>query len=132
MGLFNLYNKAKKNLNKSAFNQKNTISFQAYELLKKYVVDEIVPPEKLDSAHPKNVNLKILKNVSPRAMKTFYKLSDKNIKNQNGMLSQTNNPAFTYKKKLSPKAKKLLHKIKNDLPRYQSIDLIIKKIANKN
>ena len=42
MSFFNIYNKAKKNLNKSSFNQKNAISFNAYKLLKKYVVNGLV------------------------------------------------------------------------------------------
>ena len=36
MSFFNLYNKAKKNLNKSSFSQKNAISFNAYKILKKF------------------------------------------------------------------------------------------------
>ena len=36
-----------------------------------------------------------------------------------------------HKKKLSRKAKELLSKINNDLPRYDNIDMLIKKIKNK-
>ena len=91
MSLFNLYNKAKKNLNKSSFSQRNAISFNAYKLLKKFVVNGLVQPSALDSAFPKNTKLKVLKNVSQRSMKTFYKLADKHAMNKHGMLSQSNN-----------------------------------------
>ncbi len=130
MGLINFYNKAKKDINKSFPNQRNIISFQAYELLKKYVVDGLVAPDKLDIAHPKNTNLKVLKNVSQRSMKTFYKLSDRNRKNPRGILSQVASPTKT-KKKLSSKAKNLLNKINKDLPRYQNIDRLIEKYNSK-
>ena len=131
MSLINFYNKAKKGFNKSTFSNKNAISFQAYELLKKYVVKGIVEPDKLDIAYPKNTKLKVLKNVSHRSMKTFYKLSDRNKKNQRGILSQKNNVVFSSKKKLSPKAKKLLHKINKDLPRYQDIDSLIQQYISR-
>jgi hypothetical protein len=132
MGLLNFYNKTKKSINDSSFYPKNSISFQAYELLKKYVVNGYVDPTKLDNAYPKNTNLKVLKNVSQRSMKTFYKLSDKFKKDKNGVLSQVNLPNLKFKKKLSAKAKLLLKQINNDQPRYQSIDILIKKISNKN
>ena len=77
MVFINLYNIAKKQINKSSFKQKNIISFQAYELLKQYVVKGLVNANVLDSAYPKNTRLKVLKNVSQRSMHTFYKLSDK-------------------------------------------------------
>ena len=132
MGLLNFYNKTKKNLNNSNFHQKNSISFHAYELLKKYVVNGYVDSSKLDNAYPKNTNLKVLKNVSQRSMKTFYKLSDKCKKDKNGVLSQVNSPNLKFKKKLSTKAKILLKQINNDQPRCQSIDILIKKISSKN
>ena len=88
MSFFNIYNKAKKNLNKSSFNQKNAISFNAYKLLKKYVINGLVSSSALDSAFPKNTKFKVLKNVSQRSMKTFYKLADKHLMNKNGVLSQ--------------------------------------------
>jgi len=131
MGLIKFYNRAKKSFNKSTFSHKNAISFQAYELLKKYVVRGIVEPDKLDSAYPKNTKLKVLKNVSHRSMRTFYKLSDRNKKNQRGILSQANNVDFSEEKKLSPKAKKLLRKINKDLPRYQEIDSLIQKCTSR-
>ena len=107
MSFFNLYNKAKKNLNKSSFSQKNAISFNAYKILKKFVVNGLVQPSALDSAFPKNTKLKVLKNVSQRSMKTFYKLADKHIMNKHGVLSQSNNN-HKLNKKLSAKAKELL------------------------
>ena len=61
MGFFNIYNKTKKNLNKSSFNQRNAISFNAYKLLKKYVVNGLVEANTLDNAFPKNTKLKVLK-----------------------------------------------------------------------
>ena len=90
MGFFNIYNKTKKNLNKSSFNQRNAISFNAYKLLKKYVVNGLVEANTLDNAFPKNTKLKVLKNVSQRSMKTFYKLTDKHKMNKHGVLSQSN------------------------------------------
>ena len=131
MGIFNIYKKAKKRINKSNFNQKNSISFKAYEILKKYVVQGVVNPDKLDMAYPKNNNLKVLKNVSPRSMKTFYKLSDRCERDKNGVLSQINSPNINFKRKLSAKARKLLQEIKTDKPRYESIDLLLRKISEK-
>ena len=46
MSFFNLYNKAKKNLNKSSFSQKNAISFNAYKILKKFVVNMLSNSQK--------------------------------------------------------------------------------------
>ena len=118
MSLFNIYNKAKKNLNKSSFSQKNAISFNAYKLLKKYVVSGLVDSSALDSAFPKNTKLKILKNVSQRSMKTFYKIADKHIMNKHGVLSQTNKLDSSVKKaKLSNKAKSLLKLIESEIGR---------------
>ncbi len=129
MVLINLYNIAKRQINKSPFRQKNIISFKAYELLKQYVVTGVLNPEVLDNAYPKNTKLKILKNVSHRSMQTFYKLSDKYSKNKKGVLSQSIKPDYHlfHKKKLSPKAKELLIQIQNDEPRYEKIDSFIKK-----
>ena len=52
MRLLKLYNKSKKSINKSSINSKYAISFKAYELLKRYVVKELVSSNKLDSAYP--------------------------------------------------------------------------------
>jgi hypothetical protein len=131
MSFFNLYNKAKKNFNKSSLNQKNAISFNAYKLLKRFVVNGLVDPSSLDNAFPKNTKLKILKNVSQRSMKTFYKLADKHLMNKHGVLSQTNNIDIHNKKKLSSKAKKLLKLIKTNSDRYVEIDELISKCKNK-
>ena len=59
MSFFNLYNKAKKNLKKSSFSQKNAISFNAYKILKKFVVNVLIQPSALDSAFQKNTKLKV-------------------------------------------------------------------------
>ena len=125
MVLFNIYNKAKKHINKTYFSEKHVISFQAYNLLKKYVVRGLSDPTCLDKAYPKNLRMNVLKNVSHRSMKTFYKLSDHYQKNKSGVLSQSN--SYSVNKKISPKAKDLLKKIKNDLPRYTKIDELIEK-----
>ena len=61
------------------------------KFLKKFVVDGVVTPEKLDSAYPKNTKLKVIKNVSQRSLKTFYKLSDKYLTDKFGIISQVNN-----------------------------------------
>ena len=129
MVFINLYNIAKKQINKSSFKQKNIISFQAYKLLKQYVVKGIVSASTLDNAYPKNTRLKVLKNVSQRSMQTFYKLSDKYSKNKKGVLSQSFKDDYHsfHKKKLSSKAKDLLKKINSNSPRYEKIDSIIKK-----
>jgi hypothetical protein len=129
MVLIKLYNKAKRQINKSPFKQKNFVSFQAYELLKKYVVTGLVAASSLDSAYPKNTKLKVLKNVSHRSMHTFYKLSDRYSKNKRGVLSQSIKSDYHlfHKKKLSSKAKDLLKKIDNNEARYESIDKLIKK-----
>ena len=132
MSFFNLYNKAKKNLNKSSLNQKNAISFNAYKLLKRFVVNGLVDQSALDNAFPKNTKLKILKNVSQRSMKTFYKLADKHLMNKHGVLSQTNNiDIHNKKKKLTSKAKKLLKLIETNSDRYVEIDELISKCKNK-
>ena len=132
MSLLKLYSKSKKSINKSSINSKYAISFKAYDLLKRLVVQDIVQPEKLDNAYPKNTKLKILKNVSQRSMRTFYKLSDKYQTNKSGVLSQFNSfEGRRQKRKLSKKAKDLLFKIKNDLPRYESVDYLIKNLKTK-
>ena len=133
MTFFNIYNKTKKNLNKSSFNQRNAISFNAYKLLKKYVVNGLVEANALDNAFPKNTKLKVLKNVSQRSMKTFYKLADKHIMNKHGVLSQSNKlkSPNDKKNKLSSKAKALLKLIETDSPRYERIDNLISKLKSK-
>ena len=90
-----------------------------------------VTPDKLDVAYPKNTKFKILKNVSHRSMKTFYKLSDKYFPDRQGVVSQIHNKSIVSKKKLSSKAKILLSQIKSDSPRYTNIDQLIEKINNK-
>ncbi len=130
MGLFNFYNKAKKHINKTYFHEKRVISFEAYNLLKKYVVKGLSDQSSLDKAYPKNLKMNVLKNVSHRSMKTFYKLSDHYNKNKNGVLSQSNQ--FDVDGKLSSKAKELLKQIKNDKPRYTKIDKLIKEYNNSN
>ena len=125
---FNINNSKikKENCKLSFFVKKHNISFLAYDLLKKFVVKKIVSPEKLDFAHPKNWNPKVLKSISPKAMQTLYRLSDIYNKNSQGMISQK--PIMTNNnKKLSPKAEKLLKKIENNQERYDHIDLLIKK-----
>ena len=132
MSLFKLYNKSKKSINKSSINSKYAISFKAYELLKKLIVRDVVQARMLDNAYPKNTKLNVLKNVSQRSMQTFYKLSDKYQTNKSGVLSQFNSfEGKRQKRKLSRKAKDLLFKIKNDLPRYESIDYLIKNLKTK-
>jgi len=133
MAFFNIYNKTKKNLNKSSFNQRNAISFNAYKLLKKYVVNGLVEANALDNAFPKNTKLKVLKNVSQRSMKTFYKLADKHIMNKHGVLSQSNKlkSPSDKKSKLSSKARALLKLIETDSPRYERIDNLISKLKSK-
>lgn len=133
MGFFNIYNKTKKNLNKPSFNQRNAISFNAYKLLKKYVVNGLVEANTLDNAFPKNTKLKVLKNVSQRSMKTFYKLTDKHRMNKHGVLSQSNKLVSpdNKKNKLSSKAKALLKLIETNSPRYERIDNLISKLKSK-
>ena len=65
-------------------------------------------------------------------MQNFYKLSDKYQTNKSGVISQFNSlDGKRQKRKLSKKAKDLLFKINNDLPRYESIDYLIKNLKNK-
>ncbi|MAH78438.1 MAG: hypothetical protein CMP41_00715 [Rickettsiales bacterium] len=127
--MFNFNNKAKKINNKlSFFIKKNKVSFLAYELLKKYVVNQVISADKLDFAYPKNWNPTVLKNVSPRSMKTLYRLSDTYSKNKHGIIAQKFITNYeSNKKKLSPHALRLLNKINSSKPRYNEIDLLIKK-----
>lgn len=125
MGIFNFYNKAKKHIDKTYFHEKRVISFEAYNLLKKYVIKGLTEQKSLDKAYPKNLKINVLKNVSHRSMKTFYKLSDHYKKNKNGVLSQLNK--FDVDKKLSSNAQSLLKKINNNQPRYTKIDKFIEK-----
>ena len=97
-------------------------------MLKKYVVNGLSQPNSLDTAYPKNLKMNVLKNVSQRSMKTFYKLSDHYKKNKKGVLCQSNE--FDVGNKLSKNAKKLLKEIKDDSPRYQEIDKLIEKIKS--
>ena len=140
MTLFSFNSKSKKENNKSSFFiKKYKVSFLAYELLKKYVVLKKVKPEKLDFVHPKNWKPRVIKNISPKAMKTLYRLSDLYEKNANGMVAQIKKiePKVLTKKieghitvkskKLSPKANNTLKKIRDEKLRYENIDLLIKK-----
>ena len=129
MSLFNF--KSKKQKNKLPFFvKKNKISFLAYEILKKFVIDRQIAPEKLDFVFPQNWTPKILKDLSPQARNTLYRLSDNYHKNKQGLICQKNNPSFQNQqpsKTLSKKAKLLLDKINNNESRYDRIDMLIKK-----
>ena len=129
MSLFNF--KSKKQKNKLPFFvKKNKISFLAYEILKKFVIDRQIAPEKLDFVFPQNWTPKILKDLSPQARNTLYRLSDNYYKNKKGLICQKNNSSFQNKqlsKTLSKKAKLLLDKINNNESRYDRIDMLIKK-----
>ena len=130
-----------KNNKLSFFITKFNMSFLAYELLKKFVISGAINSDKLDFAHPKNWKPRVLKNISPKGMKTFYRLSDIYEKNPQGMICQNvikknkvkiiNNKfeglVSIKGKKLSPKAKSLLEKIRSEKPRYENIDILIKK-----
>ena len=122
---FKFYHKTKSDVNKLNIHNKKSISFKAYELLKKYVVAGKTNVSSLDNAYPKNTKLKVLKNVSQRSMKTFYKLSDKYDRDKNGVLSQIIGELGYTKKEITPYAKRLLDKINKDQPRYQKIDKLI-------
>lgn len=129
MSLFNF--KSKKQKNKLPFFvKKNKISFLAYEILKKFVIDRQIAPEKLDFVFPQNWTPKILKDLSPQARNTLYRLSDNYYKNKKGLICQKNNPSLKNQqlsKTLSKKAKLLLDKINNNESRYDRIDMLIKK-----
>lgn len=129
MSLFNF--KSKKQKNKLPFFvKKNKISFLAYEILKKFVIDRQIAPEKLDFVFPQNWTPKILKTLSPQARNTLYRLSDNYHKNKKGLICQKNNPSVKNQqlsKTLSKKAKLLLDKINNNESRYDRIDMLIKK-----
>ena len=129
MSLFNFKSKRKKN-KLPFFVKKNKISFLAYEILKKFVIDRQIAPEKLDFVFPQNWTPKILKDLSPQARNTLYRLSDNYYKNKKGLICQKNNSSFQNKqlsKTLSKKAKLLLDKINNNESRYDRIDMLIKK-----
>ena len=129
MSLFNF--KSKKQKNKLPFYvKKNKISFLAYEILKKFVIDRQVSAEKLDFVFPQNWTPKILKDLSPQARNTLYRLSDNYYKNKKGLICQNNNPSSQSQKSsknLSKKAKLLLDKINHNESRYDRIDMLIKK-----
>lgn len=127
MGIFNFKTKnQKENTKLSFFVKKHKISFLAYELLKKFVISQSVSPDKLDFVFPQNWTPKVLKNLSPKARTTLYRLSDNYGKNKKGLICQNNN-IIHRKKPLSSNATRLLKKINNNQPRYQKIDLLIKK-----
>ena len=127
MGIFNFKTKnQKENTKLSFFVKKHKISFLAYELLKKFVISQSIPPDKLDFVFPQNWTPKILKNLSPKARNTLYRLSDNYSKNKKGLICQDNN-FIRNNKSLSPNALKLLKKINKNQPRYHKIDLLIKK-----
>lgn len=129
---FKFYHKTKSDVNKLNIHNKKSISFKAYELLKKYVVAGKTNVSSLDNAYPKNTKLKVLKNVSQRSMKTFYKLSDKYDRDKNGVLSQIIGELGYTKKEITPYAKRLLDKINKDQPRYQKIDKLIELYLKSN
>lgn len=129
---FKFYHKTKSDVNKLNIHHKKSISFKAYELLKKYVIAGKTNVSSLDNAYPKNTKLKILKNVSQRSMKTFYKLSDEYDRDKNGVLSQISGELVHTKKRITPHAKQLLDKINKDQPRYQKIDKLIEKYSKSN
>ena len=130
-----------KNNKLSFFSTRFNMSFLAYELLKKFVISGAINSDKLDFAHPKNWKPRVLKNISPKCMKTLYRLSDIYEKNSQGMICQNvlkrnNTKVINNKfegfvsiksKRLSPKAKSLLGKIRDEKPRYENIDILIKK-----
>ncbi len=129
MSLFNFKSKKKKN-KLPFFVKKNKISFLAYEILKKFVIDRQIAPEKLDFVFPQNWTPKILKDLSPQARNTLYRLSDNYYKNKKGLICQKNSSSFQNQqrsKTLSKKAKLLLDKINNNESRYDRIDMLIKK-----
>ena len=105
MSFFNFnkfYTKSKNNLSFSE--NKHKVSYKAYLLLKKFVVLKIIDQSKLDFAYPQKWKPKIFKNLSPRALKSLYRLSDKYQKNSYGIISQTYGPEIiSSKKKEFPK-----------------------------
>ena len=129
MSLFNF--KSKKQKNKLPFFiKKHKISFLAYEILKKFVILRQIPPEKLDFVFPQNWTPKILRELSPQARSTLYRLSDNYKKNKQGLICQNYNPSQHIKsspKKLSKRAKILLDKINKKELKYERIDMLIKK-----
>ena len=91
---------------------KHKVSYKAYLLLKKFVVLKIIDQSKLDFAYPQKWKPKIFKNLSPRALKSLYRLSDRYQKNSYGIISQTYGPEIiSSKKKEFPK--NLMNFLKN-------------------
>lgn len=125
MSIFNTNRFSKNNNKLSLFVNKHKISYKAYELLKKLIIAKRVDQSKLDFAHPEMWKPKVLKNLSPKAIKTLYRLSD-NKKDDNGLIAQSYIEKVK-KSPLSPVAKTLLKKIKKNEPRYSNIDVLIKK-----
>ena len=105
MSFFNFnkfYTKSKNNLSFSE--NKHKVSYKAYLFLKKFVVLKIIDQSKLDFAYPQKWKPKIFKNLSPRALKSLYRLSDKYQKNSYGIISQTyGQEIISSKKKEFPK-----------------------------
>ena len=64
-------------------------------------------------------------------MQTFYKLSDKYQTNKFGVLSQFNRFEGKRQKRKLSKSQRSSFKIKNDLPRYESVDYLIKNFKAK-
>lgn len=127
MTIFSFKKKSQKQNNKlSLFIKKYKVSFKAYELLRKFVVARLINSNSLDFVHPINWKPKVLKNVSPRAMKSLHRLSSIYEKNINGLICQIPKN-YSTKQKLSSKAKKLLYKINNNKNLFDEIDFKIKK-----
>ena len=87
MSIFNTNRSFKNNNKLSFFVNKHKISYKAYELLKKLIISKRVDQSKLDFAHPEMWKPNIIKNLSPKAIKTLYRLSD-NKKDDNGLIAQ--------------------------------------------
>ena len=82
MSFFNIYNKAKNHINKTYFSEKIVISFEAYNLLKKYVVKGLSDSKSLDTAYPKNLKMNVLSNRICMKIHTntkFHHASDRNF-----------------------------------------------------
>ena len=71
--------------------------------------------------------MSVLKNVSHRSMKTFYKLSDYYKKQK--MVFYVNPMILLLAKNLD-QGKNLLKQIDNDLPRYSKLDRMIEKYTS--
>ena len=91
MVLINLYNIAKRQINKTPFKQKYNISFKTYELLKQYVSKRCwLTNRSLDNAYPRNTKFKVLKNVSQKDQCRHFTNYQINIlKAKKGVLSQS-------------------------------------------